>query len=192
MTDELSGVDDETSYVRSHLDLKMGTGRYSAGLVRELVWMIENRAGNVFAVFDEIGGLEGITNARPTHTKPAAPFTRKRLSGLWHKHYHQAAFIPKNVQNHWSPGQLKELAESVLNDTAIPHEKKAGYLSHEFVIGGYRDRSQSGKLTGEWIVYARQNSVNYYLTLGRHGEDDGIRKRALACTSEFPGLKFGW
>lgn len=192
MTDEFSDGDDGASFVRRQLDLKIVTGWYSAGLVSELVWMIENRAGNVFAIFDEIGTLESVKNARPTHTKPATAFTGQLLRGLWHKHYHQAAFIPKNIQNHWRSGQFKEFAETILKDAAIPDEKKIGYLAHEFVIGGYRGRSQSGKLTGEWIVYARQDCVNYYLTLGRHGEDEAIRRRVLACTNEFPGLELGW
>jgi hypothetical protein len=56
-------------------------------------------------------------------------------------------------------------------------------------MDGYRERSQSGEITGEWIIFARQNDVNYYLTLGSHTEgDEAIRQRVLDCCAEFPNL----
>jgi hypothetical protein len=41
-----------------------------------------------------------------------------------------------------------------MQDQAIPYEKKAGALSHAFVLDGYRERGESREMTGEWIVYA--------------------------------------
>ena len=63
-----------------------------------------------------------------------------------------------------------------------------GFLAHEIVIGGYHNRSDRGRLTGEWIVYASQNGRNTYLTLGIHGDDDAIFGRVLNCVDEFPDL----
>jgi hypothetical protein len=88
------------AYIRENLDLHLRTCRYSTGLIRELAEMLESRSGNVFAIFDEIAVLEGIVGARPGLTKSAAMFTRPPLAGLWHKHYHQALFLPQNVLNH--------------------------------------------------------------------------------------------
>jgi hypothetical protein len=178
-------------YIRSWLDLKMVTGRYSAGLVSELVHHVEHRSANVFAIFDEIGALEGAPNSRPTNTKPAGFLTGKFLSGLMHKHYSQAAFIPKNIQNHWRSTPFGDRAQAIMDDASIPIEKKVSRLADEFVIGAHRERSEAHKMTGEWIVYESQKDRNYYLTLGTHGEDEAIRARVLACRDEFPDLQFG-
>ena len=34
-------------------------------------------------------------------------------------------------------------------------------------MDGYKERSGAQALTGEWIVYAKHNGRNYYLTLGK-------------------------
>ncbi|MDH8442288.1 hypothetical protein QIG66_28130, partial [Klebsiella pneumoniae] len=70
------------------------TGRYSTILLQELAEMFERRYGNVFAILDEIAVLERAPGTRPSLTKPAAMFVRPPLNGLWHKHYHQASFLP--------------------------------------------------------------------------------------------------
>ena len=185
---------DGAAYIRGQLDLKMVTGRYSSELVTELMRCVEHRSASIFPILDEIGGLEGAPYTRSTRTKPAAPFGRPRLSGLWHKHYFQAAFIPKNVLNHWKGRKTSksegffDRAKEIMQDQAIPYEKKAGALSHAFVLDGYRERGESREMRGEWIVYARHQDVNYYLNLGIHGDDEAIRNRVLACCHEFPQL----
>jgi hypothetical protein len=54
----------------------------------------------------------------------------------------------------------------------------------------YAKRSRAQKLTGEWIVFAKHEGKNYYLTLAAHGEgDDHIFARIRdGCVSEFPFL----
>jgi hypothetical protein len=176
-------------YIRGNLDLKMVTGRYSAGLVSELAQHVENRTANIFPILDEIAVLEGALNSRPTNTKPAACFNGPVLAGLWHKHYFQASYIPKNILNHWRANEFVERIKSVFGiDTALT-KQKVGQIAHAFVLDAYRERSQSYDMTGEWIVFARQDGMNYYLTLGTHLEgDEAIRKRVMACCGEFPEL----
>ncbi len=156
---------DGSEYIRRQLDLHMVTGRYSSLLVKELTQCVEGRSANIFPILDEIGGLEGTPSTRPTRTKAAAQFEWPPLSGLWHKHYFQAGFIPKNVMLHWKPKEnsknLLGRFEAIMQDQAIPYEQKAGALSHAFVLDGYRERGESQKITGEWIVYARHDDVNY-------------------------------
>jgi hypothetical protein len=55
-------------------------------------------------------------------------------------------------------------------------------------MDGYKERSGAQALTGEWIVYAKHNGRNYYLTLGAHGDDQRILQRVRACCDEFPKL----
>lgn len=179
-----------SAYIPENLALHVRTGRYSTGLVQELAEMFESRTGNVFAIFDEIAGLEGALGTPPSLTKPPAMFARPPLTGLWHKHYHQASFLPQNVLNHWRANDFAAHADKAV--CGVPQDKVMGalILIHEFVLSGYRERSQSHRLTGQWVVYARQN-VNTYLTLGTHGDDDAIFGRVLKCASEFPDLELG-
>jgi hypothetical protein len=51
------------------------------------------------------------------------------------------------------------------------------------------ERANDGRLTGEWIVFAKQDGVNYYLTLGVHQDDEAIWRRCKACAAEFPDLR---
>jgi hypothetical protein len=177
------------AYVRENFDLHLRSGRYSTGVIGELADMLESRSGSVFAIFDEIAVLEGCPAERPSLTKPPTMFVRPPLAGLWHKHYHQASFLPQNILNHWRANDFAAHAGKAVDKAAVPRDKLMGALIHEFVLGGYRERSYAHRLTGEWIIYARRDQVNTYLTLGTHGDDTAIHERVLACASEFPELE---
>jgi hypothetical protein len=174
---------------RSWLDLQLVSGRYSSLLVRQLTDMTEHRSGHVFLIIDEIALLEGAPHARPTGTKGAEPLTGI-LTGLMHKHYFQPGFVLKNVQNFVGSDRFGAMVKKVRANDDIPEEQKINYLLHRATISGLEQKSQSRKLTGEWIVYKRYNKANYYFTLGSHTEDDqAILERVLALQSEFPDLR---
>lgn len=180
----------EIEYIKGQLDLHIGSGFYSRILVEQLRFHVENRTAHIFAIMDEIAYLENKPLRRISRTKPPTQFTGDILRGLWHKHYTQAAFIEKNIQNHWRQNDLDELANSIMDNNTIPLDKRIGQLAHRIVIDGYKERSDQKKMTGEWIIYARQDECNYYLTLGHHDEDAAILERVLLCEGEFPALKF--
>jgi hypothetical protein len=50
------------------------------------------------------------------------------------------------------------------------------------------DKLQTGKLTGEWIVYLRYQGKNYYLCFGDHTDQPSVYHRIHACQHE-PGFK---
>ena len=104
---EPSALDDSTTYVRENLDLHLVKGRCTMGLVRELADIYEGRTGNVFAIFDEIASLKNHPLARTSQTKPPSMFAIPPLKGLWHKHYHQASFLPGNIVNHWRANDFR-------------------------------------------------------------------------------------
>jgi hypothetical protein len=81
----ISEMTEAEKYIRGQLDLNMMTGRYSSGLVTELL-CLEYGSAQIFAILQEIGALEGAPYSRPTRTKTVAPL-RPPLSGLLHKHY---------------------------------------------------------------------------------------------------------
>lgn len=167
------------------LNLKMKTGRYSDLLVDQLAWHMHHRTLNTFAVYDEIDVLEGSERARSTTTKAATEFTGPVLKGLWHKHFSTAAMIPKNLLNHWTFKRIRDQIDPILNDGALSEDERSARAIHRLVIGGHEARSTARGMTGEWIIFAKYNEANYYLTLAAHGEDDcAILARAVGAANE--------
>lgn len=57
-------------------------------------------------------------------------------------------------------------------------DEVVGQLTHEIVTVAYERRAKDRRITGEFIVYEPQpDGSNYYLTLGAHGDWNGIRNR---------------
>lgn len=186
----MSSVDYEEE-VRSWLDLQLVSGCCSSGIVRQLAQLIEHRSGHVFQIYDEIASLEGAPHARMSGTKPSAPLTGL-LVGLHRKHYSQPSFVNRNVANFVISAKFSAMSKRVLKDPEIPENRKLDSLIYNASITGYEQRSRSGKLTGEWIIYKKHRQINYYLTLGTHAEgNEQILERVLACEDEFPELALG-
>lgn len=176
--------------ISKHLRTRLTTGRCSSGLIAELEHRLVNRITNIFMITDEIAALDGASPARGTRTKPAAMFRRRLLKGLWHKHHLHSSLdaTAKNVANQWA--RAPETFEVPAGLTPEELWKVAGEISHRIVLDGYQNRSNAGELTGEWLVYAKQDGVNYYLTLGTHTEgDEAVWTRCRACVGEFPDLQ---
>ncbi len=171
------------------LDRAMVAGRYSQGLVREFDAHVEGRTANVFQIFAELGALEGAPMAHSSRTKAATQYSGKWLKGLWHKHYMQARFMARNIMQHWKPSRLEMLLAETMSGRTAFNEEAIKVFTHSFVSDGYLLRGDAGELTGEWIVFARQNDISYYLTMARHDEEDeAIWRRCVECRSDFPEL----
>jgi hypothetical protein len=152
------------------LDRAMVTGRYSAGLIREFDAHVENGTANIFPIFEEIGALEGAKTARPSRTKPACHHCKpERLQRLITKSFGGREFVGEQAG--------KDLKQAV------------GEFSKGYVHDGYLERGAEGELTGEWVVFAKQDGANYYLTLGTHGDDEAIWRRCKTCAIEFHALR---
>lgn len=173
--EEVARLKDAVAEVRSWLDIRLRTGRYSFGFVLELAQHAIGRTYNVHAIYDEIGTLEG-SDSRPSMTKPATPFTRsKLLKRLWHKHHFQARFIPTNLR-------LEMMRSGAIEEVLAPFmgryvDEVAGEIAHAMTIAAYEQRARDHRITGEWIIFEREASGNYYLTLSTHnGESDENRR----------------
>lgn len=162
--------------IRSWLDLKRRNGRYAHGFLVELAAKCIDCRFDIHAIYDEIGKLEG-TDIIPSVTKKPSRM-RPPLRGLWHKHYFQPSFMPRNLTNEIEKMYKDGRWEAMF----APHYGKyfrefIDKLCYE-VIGAYKERARDCRITGEFIVYERQaNNSNYYLTLGKHGEWDMIRSK---------------
>jgi hypothetical protein len=145
--------------------------------------------------------MEKVPLARAAPTKPAEPFTAGPLKGLWHKHWFQASFLATNLLNETEKhGEMlirkhlnAEFGRDRWNGELIT-EKFVGKLVHAMVDGALSHRSGSvarkqSRLTGEWIVFAKANGRNIYLTLAGHDEsNEAVLSRCSLAPEEFPEL----
>lgn len=183
-------LDECRQKVEEWLSLKLTIGRCSALLADDLAQHMLGRTLNVFCIYDEIGTLEGEPWTHSQSTKPASMFTRPVLRGLWHKHYTAPAFVMRNLINHWTQARTEALAAEIEARIEVVPDRKCDLLAHRLVVDGYSERHEARQMTGEWIVFAKRDAGNVYLTLASHSEaDEKIRERVDRAAAEFPDLE---
>lgn len=177
------------------LDEILGS-RYSLVFLMDLFFTFENRTINLEALMHEVKFLEG--KLSQSKTKPASQFLQPPLQGLWHKHFYDTSLfgITQNVKNALNNYSIpycqkkieeakKSVEEKYMTVEDIPH------IVDDVVSRNLQRRNDEQRMTGEWIVYANYQGVNYYLCVAKHQEGDGsIRNRLdVAFLLEFPFLK---
>ena len=97
-----------------------------------------------------------------------------------------------NIVNHLGGGRLERLVDEIFdpNDSPVVTEKMINELAHRASVESFEQRASDGKLTGEWIVFAKHEGKNYYLCLATHRtSDQSIHNKIKAvCWREFPFL----
>ena len=165
-------------------------GRYSQLLVLDMLMYERVHGIDPFEIADEIRGLE--RSECSTRTKPATRFSRKPLEGLWHKHFFSARFMAHNIVNHLGGGKLERLVNEIFDPDKSPvvTEEMINELAYRVSVESFEQRAGKGKLTGEWIVFAKYEGQNYYLCLAtHHASDQSIHDKIKAvCWREFPVL----
>lgn len=141
-------------------------------------------------VIEELQNLEnGDGN---TETKLATEFRRPPLASLWHKHFFSHHFLITNIQNALKGGKLDRLVNDVMNPSksTIITKEMISELAHRVTHEPVEERANNQKLTGEWIVFAKEGGKNYYLCLNTHNAgDQQIADRIKNnCIREFPFL----
>jgi hypothetical protein len=143
-----------------------------------------------WAIVEEIRALE--QGKCGVGTKPASQFQHKPLRGFWHKHYFCARFTAQNILNQLAGGRL----ETIVNDTlsanlaAIVPDQMWNHLAHTATVQQIEEREDAGRLTGEWIIFAKHHAQNYYLCLAAHDSGDQaiFEKVKSTCFPQFPFL----
>jgi hypothetical protein len=170
-------------------------GRYSKLLLLQLFGGFKSGMLDPSRVINEIESLEG---GPKSQLKPAARFRKPPLKGLWHKHYLPDGLfaMAQNLQNAlstygipWFQEQVRLAEESgeqrYLHATDVAAIRS---ITDDAVSGNWARRSAAGRLTGEWIVFAKKDNVNFYLCLGSHKDDQQKLRTNIdsICWAEFP------
>lgn len=173
-------------YLKAVLDSSLSTGKYSQVFLEDVLnlWWVKKISPEV--ILREIRALEGleipvldvegedrirvwpvIRGADPTSppitysrnvssTKEATQFHKKSspLNGMWHKHYfiNQDDFLEANIRN-----QRKKYM-----DDALPP------------VMAMITKIIEGSITGEWIIFRKDDQNNEYLCLAKHNDGDDV------------------
>ncbi|MDD5214050.1 MAG: hypothetical protein PHQ03_00740 [Methylococcales bacterium] len=88
-------------------------------------------------------------------TKDETQFTKKNspLKGLWHKHYfdNNNDFLNQNIEN---------------------EKRKHKILENSLKLVSMLSRISEQAVTGEWIIFKKENNINTYLCLAKHDDGD--------------------
>lgn len=118
-----------------------------------------------------------ILNGENDNMKPASKFRGKALRGLWHKHIEDSSLsgMAKNIQMEMKNGNwlIDAMKQRIQEQDASPLVvDEAGFIAHLAVISGLRRRNARSGMTGEWVVFEKNDDVILFLTLGAHQESD--------------------
>lgn len=58
--------------------------------------------------------------------------------------------------------------------------QKANLIAHEFTVEPHKRRTQDKRMTGEWVIYAKDSTgTNHYLAAANHSDDALMDQRLL-------------
>lgn len=170
-------------------------GRYSALLVANLLGGALSGMQNPAKVIREIEQLE--TNEAGQFKKPIQN-RHPPLKGLWHKHYMQdgLASMAQNIQKGLDWFEMP-LFKQMIQDAENAGEERFVEAHHipalaaDIVGGNWQRLAERQALSGEWIIFAKHEGQNYYLTIATHDKDTHQHVREQieqVCCVEFPFL----
>lgn len=122
------------------------------------------------------------------------------LNGLFYTHWFEARFITHNLKNHW---KMDLERSNKFNDQMMSSFRKQGVSEGDLItkeaiaqftndfVNGFFERATKENLTGERIIFFKDNGKRYFLTLSLHSEEDlKVHDRIMNnCTKQFPNLK---
>ncbi|SDC22610.1 hypothetical protein [Paraburkholderia lycopersici] len=194
--DGTSRADDVEAFIqRTGLDT-IAPGRFSALLLLNLFAASMAGVMEPSCVVREIKALEGGKNSG---FKPGRPLNHLPLKGLWHKHY-QVMSLPslaKNIKRgmdiHGMPLFEQRMKEAqAAGEVRYVQVEDVAALASDVVHGNYMRLHDENRLAGEWLIYARHEDQNYYLTICTHDKATHATVRQQiedVCGMEFPFVK---
>lgn len=169
--------------------------RYSVLLALQLFGATNSNQLNPAKVIREIEALEGI--GEPSRLKPSTQFLHPPLKGLWHKHYLGEGVRPlainlvKGLRTYGLPSLSDSIKKAKEAGKELYIEDVIGAITYEATHETYSRLAEDSKLTGDWLIYATHNGINYYLCIAKHDvrthQETRNQIEALCC-QEFPFL----
>jgi hypothetical protein len=170
-------------------------GRVSDCLVAQLKHLLDEGIVHTESIIEEIHYLENPVVKERTRTKKAKKFSGGMLKGFWHTHWfngdasQQAINYRKLLDKE---GALESILQSISKESDDPHVL-AKKIADIMISQQYEDITEKKLWTGDWLIYAKYNGLNYYLMLSKHsklGEDtDPIYlKMKDKCNDQYPFL----
>jgi len=145
---------------------------------------------SVREILDSVENLE----AGEPHSgiKPATQFKNLPLKGLWHKHFFSAQFLMLNIANALGKNGVQKLVTEIFDEKQSPTitQEMIDELAHRVTHEPVEARDNDGKITGEWIIFAKNGGKNYYLSVNTHAAGDQFIYDRIAehCIRDFPDL----
>ncbi|RJX18452.1 MAG: hypothetical protein C4575_10615 [Desulforudis sp.] len=153
---------------------RISKDRFSSLFVINLMLLEKVTKIDPMEVVEEIMVLEGMRHS--SQTKTESEFRGGLLKGLWHKHFMPSlpSTIAYNITNNLGKHGISNLVEKIFDPKKSPiiTKEMIEELSHQLIVGSMEERAEKEKLTGEWIVYAKENKYNYYLGIWKHDSGD--------------------
>lgn len=170
------------------------TARASLGFVVRIL-MVRQELGEDHMILHEIANLESERTA--SATKPAEQFKKSPLHPFWHKHFSAPRHMIRNISVRWALDRngnddLSQLIDETARKFGDQPALWPKYLTHRLVVGGYQERIDARRMTGDWIVFAKHDGHNFYLDIATHEEgrdpDTLMKKLRQGSEAEFPFL----
>lgn len=178
-----------TEFVKRYRLDELIPNRYSEVLIVDLIVNAELNQVDPNLIIDEIRSLESLDEN--SYTKNATQFRRPPLCPLWHKHYFSSHFIGHNLYNEFNKNFKNMWDDAMGEEGSLIEQKHLDKLVHNLVEGAIEKRSEEKQITGEWLIFSRQNSGNVYLCVATHttGDDNIYKKIEYCCEHQFPSLE---
>lgn len=170
---------EDSSHLASVFTAILEEKPYASRISQALMNTLLQGDSKVFrAVEDELDYLEKMSWSSPTRTKKQKRLHGEILGNLRHTHYFTSEHMIENIRLHWEAEtnqhevllmkqEMERAKESNLSDAEA--WELAGQIAKK-LAGAYSIRRANRKLSGEWIVYAAHEGLNYYLDLAVHAE----------------------
>jgi hypothetical protein len=174
----------------------VAAGRYSFLLLLELFGATQSGMLNPAKVVSQIRVLEDVETA--SGLKAATLFKHPPLQGLWHQHYLEdglpsmARNIKKGIGNFGLPWFEQKIADAKASgEERYVTEADVAQIAHDAIVSNWVRLINCEALTGEWLIFAKHEGKNYYLSLGKHNSGDDLLRSQIdaVCLQEFPFLK---
>ena len=181
-------------------DLKnaLKTGKISKVFFEQLLQLHDTGLTSTYKyIIEEINCLENneLNCHKHIQTKKEGIFKGKELKGLYKKHFFIPSYHAKyNFNKTMNPSNetLKQNINAQLSQAS--NITDAICKTSNLIMDEYKQH----KKTGDWIIYAKNGGIIYYLCIAKHSskringisvDDKEIKKLCLLCIEQFPFLK---